>query len=84
MMMANWRISADLIVEAETSAEAQAWVERYLARLAAATDRPGDTGEKKLRYHVGTATRAAAPPRQLKTRRTILDPRGPIRSKRSA
>lgn len=81
--MANWRIQADLIVEAETSAEAQAIVERQLARLAA-TERPSDTGERKLRYTVGAATRAAAPPRQLKPRRIILDPRGPIRSKRSA
>lgn len=81
--MANWRIQADLIIEAETSAEAQALVERHLARIAAA-ERPNDNGERRLRYHVGAATRAAAPPRQLKPRRTILDPRGPIRSKRSA
>lgn len=80
--MANWRISTELIVEAETPAEAQAWVERHLARLAA--ERPLENGERKLRYHVGSATRAAAPPRQLKPKRIILDPRGPIRSKRSA
>ena len=41
-------------------------------------------GERKLRYHVGPATRAAAPPRQLKPKRLIVDPRGPIRSKRTA
>ncbi len=82
--MANWRISADLIVEAETPAEAQALVERHLARLAAASERVPKTGERKLRYHVGPATRAATPPRQLKSKRLILDPRGPIRSKRTA
>jgi hypothetical protein len=81
--MANWRIQTDLIVEAETSAEAQAIVERHLARLASA-ERPSENGERKLRYTVGAATRAAASPRQLKPRRIILDPRGPIRSKRSA
>ncbi len=82
--MAHWCIPVDLLVEAETPAEAQAWADRHLARLATAPEQSGDVTEQKARYRVGAATRAAAPPRQLKPRRSILDPRGPIPSKRSA
>jgi len=81
--MSSWRIAVDLLVEAETSAEAQALVERQMARLAS-TEQAPVSGVRKARYQVGTATRAAAPPRQLKQRRNILDPQGPIRSRRSA
>ncbi len=59
--MSSWRIAVDLLVEAETPAEAQAMVERQMARLAA-TEQAPETGERKSRYWVGTATRAAAPP----------------------
>lgn len=81
--MSNWRIAVDLLVEAETPAEAQEVAERQMARLAA-TEPETENGERKSRYWIGTATRAAAPPRQLKQRRNILDPQGPIRSRRSA
>jgi hypothetical protein len=81
--MSSWRIAVDLLVEAETPAEAQAMVERQMAHLAATAQAP-EAGERKSRYWVGPATRAAAPPRQLKQRRNILDPQGPIRSRRSA
>ena len=82
--MPNWRVQVDVLVEADTSAAAQALVERQMARLAMLPERAEHLTERKTRYRVGMAIRAAAPAPQLKPRRQIIDPQGPIRSKRSA